>query len=134
MITSKDVSNTILIRKNATQGTFRRQSMRSAVPQVELDAAGSKLVLLFSLSNSSKSYSQNVLYWQKVKQKIRLMPILVQKVTGRALELHKIAFVPQNGSGNTRKSMMVLNVMDLPTKALVDLDFCFKNGISMRTH
>ena len=129
MITSKDVSNTILIRKNATQGTFRRQSMRSAVPQVELDAA-SQLVLLFSLSNSS-----NILFSERVilaegKTENRLMPTLVQKVTGRALGLHKIAFVPQNGSGNTRKSMMVLNVMDLPTKALVDLDFCFKNAIS----
>lgn len=129
MITSKDVANTILIRKNATQGTFRRQSLRSAIPQVEIDAA-SQLVLLFSLSNSS-----NILFSERVilaegKTENRLMPTLVQKVTGRALGLHKIAFVPQNGSGNTRKSMMVLNVMDLPTKALVDLDFCFKNAIS----
>ena len=32
------------------------------------------------------------------------------------------------GSGNTRKAMQVLNAMDIPTKAIVDLDFALKQG------
>ena len=38
--------------------------------------------------------------------------------------------VQQGGSGNTKKSMLVLNTMDLPCKAIVDLDYAFKHGIS----
>ena len=56
------------------------------------------------------------------------MPSIIQKVTSRTVGLHKTALVAMGGSGNTRKAMLVLNTMDIPTKAIVDLDFALKNG------
>lgn len=129
MITQKDVGNTILVRKNLALGTYKRTTLKLAVPQIEHDAPH-QLTLLYSLSNSS-----NILFSEKVilaegKTENRLLPLLIEKVTGRSVLHHKGAFVKIDGSGNTRKSMLVLNTMDLPTKAIVDLDFALKQGIS----
>ncbi len=128
MITEKDVANTILIRKNETLGTHKRNSLKSAIPQVETDAQH-QLTLMFSLSNSS-----NILFSERVilaegKTENKLLPYLIEKISNRTLALNKCALVQQGGSGNTRKSMLVLNTMDLPCKAIVDLDYTFKHAI-----
>jgi putative ATP-dependent endonuclease of OLD family len=127
MITHEDVGNVILIRKNQEQGTYKRTTLKSAIPQITQNAT-SQIQLLFSLSNSS-----NILFSEKViltegKTEHRLLPKIVEKVTGKTLGLHKYALVRQEGVTNTKKSMQVLNVMDLPTKAIVDLDYVFKNA------
>ena len=84
---------------------------------------------MFALSNSS-----NILFSEKVvlaegKTENRLIPFLIETVTGRSLGLNKCALVQQGGSGNTKKSLQVLEVMDLPSKAIVDLDFVFKQAV-----
>jgi predicted ATP-dependent endonuclease of OLD family len=128
MITEKDIANTILIRKNATLGTHKRNSLKSAIPQVEQDAQH-QLTLMFALSNSS-----NILFSERViltegKTENRLMPFLIEKVSGNSLGVNKCALVQQGGSGNTRKSKQVFEMMDLPCKAIVDLDYAFTQGI-----
>lgn len=128
MITEKDIANAILIRKNATLGTHKRNSLKSAIPQVEQDAQH-QLTLMFALSNSS-----NILFSERVvltegKTENRLMPFLIEKVSGNSLGVNKCALVQQGGSGNTRKSKQVLEMMDLPCKAIVDLDYAFTQGI-----
>lgn len=128
MITSKDVSNTILVRKSDIVGTHSRQSLKLAIPAIEAEAPH-QITLLYSLSNSS-----NILFSERIvlaegKTENKLLPSLIEHVTGRTLLNHKSALVEMSGSGNTRKAMRVLEVMDLPTKALVDLDFALKNGI-----
>lgn len=129
MITSKDVENTLLIRKNDVQGTYMRTSLRAAIANVA-SAHQSQLAIVFSLSNSS-----NILFSEKVilaegKTENRLLPKLIQKVTGRTLGLHKTALVPVDGSGSIRKTMEVLSAMALPVKAIVDLDYVLKDGES----
>ncbi|MFT7611091.1 MAG: putative ATP-dependent endonuclease of OLD family [Parvicellaceae bacterium] len=128
MITQKDVGNTILIRKNDALGTYKRTTLKSAIPIVEQEASH-QLTLLYSLSNSS-----NILFSEKViltegKTENKLLPIIIEKVTGKTILYHKAALVKLDGSGNTKKTMRVLTTMDLPTKAIVDLDFALKNGI-----
>ena len=127
MITSKDVENTILIRKNNTVGTHKRNSLKNAISTVAF-AHQSQLAIIFSLSNSS-----NILFAEKVilaegKTENRLLPKIIQKVTGQTLGLHKIALVPIDGSGSTRKTIEVLTAMAIPTKAIVDLDYALKEG------
>jgi energy-coupling factor transporter ATP-binding protein EcfA2 len=127
MITSKDVGNAILIRKSHTHGTHKRNSLKAAIPTV-VTTAPSQLELIFSLSHSS-----NILFSERVilaegTTEYRLLPSIVQKVTSRTLGLHKTALVSMGGSGNTRKAMMVLATMDIPTKAIVDLDYALKFG------
>ena len=129
MITEKDVANTILIRKNQQLGTHKRNSLKSAIPTVEQDAQH-QLTLMFALSNSS-----NILFSERVilaegKTENKLLPFLVNIISNRTLALNKCALVQQGGSGNTKKSMLVLRTMDLPCKAIVDLDYAFKQGIS----
>ena len=53
MVTSEDVSTSLLIRKNRKRGTFMRKRMEDAVYQVVQDAP-SQLQMLFSLSNSNE--------------------------------------------------------------------------------
>jgi putative ATP-dependent endonuclease of the OLD family len=127
-LTHEDVANAVLIRKNDVQGTHRRQTLKSAIPQIVADAP-SQLILMFSLSNAS-----NILFSERViltegKTEQRILPKLIEVVSGRTLALLKYALVKQGGVNNTRKSMMVLNVMDLPTKAVVDLDYVLKNAV-----
>ncbi|MGD9493791.1 MAG: ATP-dependent endonuclease [Bacteroidales bacterium] len=127
MITSKDVENTILIRKNDTIGTYKRNSLRAAIATVAA-AHPSQLAIVFSLSNSS-----NILFAERVilaegKTENRLLPKIIQKVTGLTLGLHKTALVPIDGSGSTRKTIEVLTAMAIPTKAIVDLDYALKEG------
>jgi len=127
MITSKDVENTLLIRKNDTLGTHKRNSLRTAIATVAA-AHPSQLAIIFSLSNSS-----NILFAEKVilaegKTENRLLPKIIQKVTGRTLGLHKTALVPIDGSGSTKKTIEVLTAMAIPTKAVVDLDYALKEG------
>lgn len=127
MITSNDVGNTLLIRKNDTQGTHKRNSLRAAIPTV-VTAAPSQLELIFSLSHSSNIlFSERVILAEGTTEN-RLLPSIIQKVTTRTIGLHKTALVSMGGSGNTRKAMLVLNTMDIPTKAIVDLDFALKHG------
>ncbi|MCF8428301.1 MAG: AAA family ATPase [Bacteroidia bacterium] len=129
MVTHDDVANAILIRKRHPQGTYRRQTLKAAIPQVAADAP-SQLQLLFSLSNST-----NILFSEKVvltegKTEQRVLPKIFEKVTGKTLGIYKYALVRQGGVASTRKSMMVLNAMDLPTKAIVDLDYAFRNAVA----
>lgn len=129
MITQKDVANTILVRKNQTLGTYKRTTLKSAIPIIEQQAPH-QLTLMYSLSNSS-----NILFSEKVilaegKTENKLLPSIIEKVTAKTILYHKTALVKLDGSGNTRKSIQVLTAMDLPTKAIVDLDFALKQGIS----
>lgn len=128
MITQKDVGNTVLVRKNNTLGTFKRTTLKSAIPTVEQDAPH-QMTLMYSLSNSS-----NILFSEKVilvegKTENKLLPLIIEKVTGKTILHHKTALVKLDGSSNIKKSIQVLTTMDLPTKSIVDLDFALKNGI-----
>lgn len=128
MLTQKDVGNTILVRKNNLQGTFKRTTLKSAIPHVEQDAPH-QLTLMYSLSNSS-----NILFSEKVilvegKTENKLFPLLIEKTTGKTLLHHKTALVKLDGSNNIKKSIQVLKAMDLPTKSIADLDYALKKGI-----
>lgn len=129
MITQKDVGNAILVRKNNLQGTFKRTTLKSAIPNVEQDAPH-QLTLMYSLSNSS-----NILFSEKVilvegKTENKLLPIIIEKTTGKTILHHKTALVKLDGSNNIKKSFQVLTAMDLPTKSIADLDYALKKGIN----
>lgn len=128
MITEKDVANTVLIRKNASQGTYKRNTLLSAVSSLQLSAPH-QLSLLFTISNSA-----NILFSEKVilaegKTERRLLPQIFEKIAQKTLGYNKFALVDVGGSTNTKKAMEVLKGMDLPVKAIVDLDFVMKQGI-----
>jgi len=84
--------------------------------------------LIFSLSHSSNIlFSERVILAEGTTEN-RLIPSIIQKATSKTIGLHKTALVSMGGSGNTRKAMLVLRTMDIPTKAIVDLDFALKHA------
>lgn len=128
MVTSEDVSTSLLIRKNRERGTFMRKRMEDAVHQVVQDAP-SQLQMLFSLSNSNELLFADYVLLTEGKTEWRVLPVLFEKVTGQSFALIKCALVRQGGVSNTRKSMQVLTAMDMPVRAIVDLDYAFNNAV-----
>ena len=124
MITSEDVSTSLLIRKNKERGTYMRKRMEDAVRQVVQDAP-SQLQMLFSLSNSNELLFADYVLLTEGKTEWRVLPALFERITGQSFALIKCALVRQGGVSNTRKSMQVLSAMDMPTRAIVDLDYAF---------
>ena len=124
MVTSEDVSTSLLIRKNKEKGTFMRKRMEDAVHQVIQDAP-SQLQMLFSLSNSNELLFADYVLLTEGKTEWRVLPALFERITGKSFALIKCALVRQGGVSNTRKSMQVLSAMDMPVRAIVDLDYAF---------
>jgi len=124
MVTSEDVSTSLLIRKNKERGTFMRKRMEDAVHQVVQDAP-SQLQMLFSLSNSNELLFADYVLLTEGKTELRVLPALFERITGQSFALIKCALVRQGGVSNTRKSMQVLGAMDMPVRAIVDLDYAF---------
>lgn len=128
MVTSEDVSTSLLIRKNRERGTFMRRRMEDAVHSVIADAQ-SQLQMLFSLSNSNELLFADYVLLTEGKTEWRVLPTLFEKMTGKSFALLRCALVHQGGVSNTRKSMQVLSAMDLPARAIVDLDYAFNNAV-----
>ena len=124
MVTSEDVSTSLLIRKNKERGTFMRKRMEDAVHQVIQDAP-SQLQMLFSLSNSNELLFADYVLLTEGKTEWRVLPALFERITGQSFALIKCALVRQGGVSNTRKSMQVLDAMDMPVRSIVDLDYAF---------
>lgn len=127
MIPSEDIKHTLLIRKNETDGTHSRKRLKNAVEEAERELT-SQFELLFSLENANQIlFSEKVLLAEGKTEK-RLLPYIFQKFHNQSLGQCKIAFTDLGGSANTYKAMKVLEKMDLPCKAIVDLDFAFKEA------
>lgn len=129
MIPSEDVKNTLLIRKDMTRGTYARTSLLNAVQEVETEAR-SQFELLFSLE-----YANQILFSEKVllaegKTEKRLLPYIFERYCNKSLGQNKIAFTDLGGSGNVYNARKVLNVMNLPCKSIVDLDYAFKEAVN----
>ena len=58
-----------------------------------------------------------------------LIPPLVATLAERSLQSVRVGLVPLGSVDSLGKSMEILRAMDLPTRAVVDLDFAFKGGI-----
>jgi putative ATP-dependent endonuclease of OLD family len=125
MITAQDLCNALLIRKTDDEGTYARDRLADAVKSAITDAPA-QTEMLFSLSNSSQILFCEHVVLIEGKTENRLLPYLFEEVRGATLGQEKIAVVKQDGVSNTAKALKVLNAMDLPAKAIVDLDYAFR--------
>lgn len=130
MVTAEDVNTALLIRKNAQNGTHRRKRVEDAINEILVGDHDSQLELMFSLSNSNQIlFAESVLLIEG-KTESKVLPRLFEVVSGgETFGMIKCALVKQDGGGNTCKSMKILNAMDVPAKAIVDLDYAFTQGI-----
>lgn len=129
MIPSEDIKHTLLIRKDTDRGTYSRKRLVNAVTDVIANAA-SQFELLFSLENANAIlFSEKVLLTEGKTEK-RLLPDLFSNYHKKTLGQDKLALVGQGGVDNTSKAISVLTAMDLPCKAVVDLDYAFRGAVT----
>lgn len=128
VIGPEDVPDTLLIRKSEGIGTEARKTLRSAVKSALADYPH-QAALLLSLSNSSRILFADGVVLAEGKTEQRLIPALFEKHREKTLGMARVALISQGGVDNTGKSMAVLDALDLPCKAVADLDYAFRGAI-----
>ena len=124
MISRLDVPNTLLIRRNPTQGTQCNQRILDAVNNA-INSAKHQTETLFALSNSSKIlFSDSVVIVEGKTERI-ILPEIFYKKFERTPDEVRLGFVEIGGATNVPNAMKVLKSMSVPCKAIVDLDFAF---------
>lgn len=128
MVTSEQARFSLLIRKCNQRGTYSRTRLSDAIQAVVPDSTH-QMEQLFSLSHSTQVlFSERVIITEG-KTELRLLPYIFECISEKTLGQAKLALVAQSGVRDTRKSLEILDAMDLPAKAIVDLDYVFTGGI-----
>ncbi|MGE0188852.1 MAG: ATP-dependent endonuclease [Steroidobacteraceae bacterium] len=129
LVSAGDAQHALLMRKDQTHGTYARKRLRDAI-QVVVPNAVHQMEQLFTLTNSSQVLFADRVILTEGKTELRLVPCLYQNVRSKTLGQECTALVPQSGSNDTRKSMEILRAMDIPCKAVVDLDYALTGAIT----
>lgn len=128
MITSEQAKHSLLIRKNTQKGTYARVRLSDAIQSLVPDSVH-QMEQLFSLSSSTQVLFSEQVILTEGKTELRLLPYIFENISGKTLGQEKFALVAQSGVSDTRKSLDILKEMDLPAKAIVDLDYAFTRAI-----
>ena len=129
LVSTGDAQHAVLIRKDPASGTFARRRLRDAIQVVVPDSVH-QMEQLFTLSNSSFVLFADRVILAEGKTEQRLLPCLHQAVRGRTFGQERTALVAQSGVNDTKKSMEILAAMDVPCKAIVDLDYALTGAIT----
>ena len=129
MVTAKLAENALLIRKDGSNGTHARTRLIDATTNAIKDYP-SQAQLLFSLT-----YSSQILFAEKVllaegQTESRLIPFLFQQFHQKTLGQQQYALIALGGVDSTGKAFKVLEQMQIPTKAICDLDYAFNGAIA----
>lgn len=123
MIEPEDIPYTNIVRKNA-EGTKVETRLNEAIVKV-LDTHDAQARLLFETYNLGQIlFSDTVLIAEGETEK-QVLPFLIKKVTGKSLGELKLALVIASGSQSIPGMINILKEMNIPVKALADLDFAF---------
>lgn len=128
MVTPELAETTLLMRKNDQQGTYTRLRLADAIQQVVPNSVH-QMEQLFSLSHSTQVlFAENVVLTEG-KTELRLLPFLFKEACSKTMGQEKHALVAQSGVNDTKKSLKILAAMDLPVKAICDLDYGLTGAI-----
>lgn len=128
MITPELAEHTLLIRKSDVLGTHPRLRLADAIQSV-VPKSTHQMEQLFNLAHSSQLlFAENVVLTEG-KTELRLLPFLFKKIANLTMGQEKHALVAQSGVNDTKKSLEILMAMDLPSKAICDLDYCFTGAV-----
>lgn len=128
LVAASDAQYTLLMRKSVGQPTHTRRRLIDAI-QVVVPNSTHQMEQLFTLSNSSQVLFADRAILAEGKTELRLIPFLHEVVRGTTLGHQKCALVTQSGVNDTKKSMEILAAMDIPCKAIVDLDYAFSGAV-----
>ncbi|GAA0404654.1 ATP-dependent endonuclease [Cocleimonas flava] len=128
MITPELAEKTLLIRKSDTSGTHSRLRLTDAIQSVVPNSTH-QMEQIFNLAHSNQVlFAENVILTEG-KTELRLLPFIFKSVSNLTMGQEKHALIAQSGVHDTKKSLEILAAMDLPSKAICDLDYCFVGAV-----
>lgn len=128
LVPASEAQFALLMRKDDTQGTHARRRLRDAI-QIVVPNSTHQMEQLFTLGNSSQVLFADRVLLTEGKTELRLLPAIYESLTGRSLGQERCALVAQSGVNDTRKSTEILAAMDVPCKAVVDLDYAVTGAV-----
>jgi predicted ATP-dependent endonuclease of OLD family len=127
MISREDAGNTLIIRRE--KGQTRPLVTTQEAISIAINDAEHQSEILFEMGNASEIlFSERVILFEGSTEKA-VIPDLFLTVMGKTLQSERIGTVFLNGSSNIPDSMKILETMGIPVKAVVDLDFAFKDAV-----
>lgn len=135
MISADEIADAVLINKTNV-GTQRRPTVASAISSLAVSSKA-QFDLLMSFSNSAQLLFCNKAVVVEGKTEKQVLPDIFEKISKSSLLYNKYALVPIDGVTNSKKTMDVLNALQIPCKTIVDLDYVFttahKDGFLLTT-
>ncbi|MCP9818605.1 AAA family ATPase [Synechococcus sp. Cruz-9H2] len=128
LVPASDAQFALLMRKDAARGTYARSRLRDAIQRAVPNSVH-QMEQLFTLGNSSQVLFADRVLLTEGKTELRLLPAIYEAIAGRSLGQERCALVAQSGVNDTRKSTEILAAMDVPCKAIVDLDYAFSGAV-----
>lgn len=127
MVKAKNAQDALLIRKSTTNGTFARKRLRDVIQAVVPNSVHA-MEQLFTLGHASQVLFSDKVLLTEGKTELRLLPEIFESIQRKTLGQNRIALIAQSGVNDTNKSMQILQAMDIPSKAIVDLDYAFRGA------
>lgn len=128
LVPASDAEFALLMRKDDARGTHARRRLRDAI-QIVVPNSIHQMEQLFTLGNSSQVLFADRVLLTEGKTELRLLPAIYESISGRSLGQERCALVAQSGVNDTKKSTEILAAMDIPCKAVVDLDYAVNGAI-----
>lgn len=129
LIQPEDAQHVLLVRKGGNGETTIRKRLRDAIQNV-VPGAQHQTEHLFSLSNASQFLFADSILVLEGKTERKLLPSIYQSYKQKSLGQSKVALISLDGCTNLSKTLRILTEMDMPTKAVVDLDYAFTRASS----
>lgn len=124
MLNRDNTADTVIVRKDKTQGTIPQRPLRHAV-QSALSEAESQSRTLFELGNLAEIYFSEMVVICEGKTDRRLLPLAYERLFSQSPELDHIAFISLGSCSDIPKALPVLSAMGIKACAIADLDFAF---------
>lgn len=128
LVPAAEAQFALLMRKSNTNGTHARRRLRDAI-QIVVPNSVHQMEQLFTLGNSSQVLFADRVLLTEGKTELRLLPSIYESISGRSFGQERLALVAQSGVNDTKKSTEILGAMDIPCKAVVDLDYAFNGAV-----
>jgi predicted ATP-dependent endonuclease of OLD family len=123
MIDQIDIPISNIVRKDQN-GTKVESRLKEAIETVLSDNESQARLLFDTYNLGQILFSDKVLIAEGDTEK-HVLPNLFKALTGKTLGESKLALVIATGSPNIPGMLAILNEMNIPAKALADLDFAF---------
>ena len=131
MIGRDDLGAVLVLYKQDGVGTAKRKRLGEAVTVLEQGSAA-QLDELFSVEGASQVLFSNAVILAEGKTERELIPDLFEACHRVLPADRRIGFVSVEGSGNIAKCLKVLKELGIPARAVVDLDYAFRQAITCK--